>query len=125
MPIERHHRLITVAGVRQWIDAGVRFQCRYDLVALGKGHVSPSYNCIYLQDGQEYILVATNARGDGTVDEREIRYWPGLVRHHEKIGDGSKLVYDPSNHCVTSWIQVGADSLRLSTTGKVVLPATK
>ena len=125
MPIERHHRLITVAGIRSWISQGAFFQCRYDLVSLGEGHVSPAYNCIYIQDGQEHILVASNAREDGSVEEREIRYWPGIVRLHDKVSDGSKLFYDPSNHCITTWVSEGNDKLRLSTVGKVVTPAKK
>lgn len=120
MPIERHHKLITVAGVHQWIDRGDTFQCRYDLVGLGKGHVSPAYNCIYLLDGKEHILVATNARPDGKVEEREVRFWPGVVRFHAEHGDSTKLVYDPLTHCITTWRPVDDKHLELSTVGKLL-----
>lgn len=121
MPIERHHALVTVAGVQQWKNDGTPFKCRYDLVRAGKNNVTPTFNCIYLQGGEEFILVSSSARPDGGVQERKMQLWPGILqRHHSIYGDGSMVVFNPSDQTISTWIEVEAGKAVLSTEGKII-----
>lgn len=103
MPIERHHALVTVAGVNSWKTAGQCFQVRYDLVKLGVKSAAPAYNCVYIVDGREYVLVATNARPSGFIEERKLGLWPGVFKHHDQYGDGTVLVLDPKLQTISTW----------------------
>lgn len=91
MPIKRHHELITIYGVRALLKSKQQFQCRYDLVELSNG--KPSYQCIYLFDDKEHILIGSQVRETG-VEPRYFAFWPGLFRHHHEYGDGSDLTVD-------------------------------
>ncbi|MBY6059629.1 MULTISPECIES: hypothetical protein [Leisingera] len=119
MPIERHQSLVTVAGVNSWKKAGKVFRVRYDLVKPGVNSGAPAYNCIYIVDGQEHVLVATNARPTGFIEERQISLWPGVLKkHHLQYGDGSMLVFNPEDQTLSTWM-VGPDGkAELSTTGE-------
>ena len=90
MPIKKSYSLITIEGVKELIQAGKYFRCRYDLV----GYTSdgcPIYNCVYVsKDGRETVLIAMRASVDG-VEARKFKLWPGLVRHHFEFGDGTEL----------------------------------
>ena len=122
MPIERHYELVTVAGVRKWKKNGLPFTCRYDLVRVGKNNVPPVYNCVYLQGERELILVSSNTQPDGTVRERTMQIWPGILqRHHSDHGDGSFIVFHPEDQTISTWIEVEEGKAELSTTGKIRL----
>ena len=88
MPIKRKYQLITIKGVRALMERGSDYQCRYDLVEFTDG--KPRYQCIYLVDGKESILISdrTSERG---VEPRLFNFWPGLFKHHFEFGDGSDL----------------------------------
>lgn len=118
MPIERNQSLVTVAGVNSWKAKHQAFQVRYDLVKLGVRSGAPSYNCVYLVDGQEFVLVATNAKPTGFIEDRKISLWPGVHRHHDQYGDGTMLVVDAQTQQISTWA-LGADGkATLCTTGK-------
>lgn len=119
MPIERYKSLVTIAGVCSWKKAGQVFQVRYDLVKPGVNSGAPAYNCIYIVDGQEHVLVPSNARPSGFVEERQINLWPGILKkHHLEYGDGSMLVFNPEDQTLSTWV-VGPDGkAELSTTGE-------
>ncbi|WP_254656680.1 hypothetical protein [Leisingera sp. JC1] len=119
MPIARHYSLVTVAGVRLWREQGTVFRCRYDLVRVGQRNVSPVYNCVYLVDAEENILVSTATRPDGSVEERKLNLWPGLLaRHHVEYGDGSMLVFNPENQTISTWFLSDDTTAKLGTVGK-------
>jgi hypothetical protein len=50
----------------------------------------PRYQCIYIVEGKERILIGslTTERG---VEPRYFTFWPGLFRHHHEFGDGSDI----------------------------------
>lgn len=58
--------LVTKAGVEEWIEQGVRFQYRYDLV-LDPVTATMKYRCLYEKgDAQEpYVLVSNPDSSDG------------------------------------------------------------
>ena len=93
MPIKRRYSLITIEGVKELIQSGQYFRCRYDLV----GHPEngrPFYHCIYVdEDGRESILIGTRATVGG-VEARKFNIWPGLFAHHFEFGDGTKLSFN-------------------------------
>ncbi|NSY40670.1 hypothetical protein [Leisingera sp. ANG59] len=109
MPIERYQSLVTIAGVMSWKKAGKDFQVRYDLVKLGVKSGAPAYNCTYIVDGQEHVLVPTNPGPSGFIEKRQINLWPGILKkHHLEFGDGSMLVFNPKDQTITTWV-VGPD----------------
>ncbi|MCZ4270365.1 hypothetical protein [Tritonibacter mobilis] len=118
MPIERNQALVTVAGVTGWKEQGKPFLVRYDLVKLGVKSGDPTYNCVYVVDGQEYVLVATNAGSSGFIEERKINLWPGVHRHHQTYGDGTMLVLDPESQTLSSWKVLPDGSATLHSQGK-------
>ncbi|WP_065335330.1 hypothetical protein [Tritonibacter mobilis] len=119
MPREKHYLLITVAGVRLWGSEGKKFQVRYDLVRAGQRNVSSVYNCIYLLDGREYMLVASGTRPDGSVQDRKISLWPGvLVKHHLEFGDGSQIIFNPTNQTISTCFMVDQATAKVSTVGR-------
>ena len=63
MPIKRKYQLITIKGVKALMNDGSCFQCRYDLVELNDG--KPRYQCIYLVDGNECILISDRVSEHG------------------------------------------------------------
>ena len=91
MPIKRQYKLITIKGVRALMAGSVRFQCRYDLIELING--KPRYQCIYLVDGKESILISDRVSENG-VEPRLFNVWPGLFKHHFEFGDGTDLAFD-------------------------------
>lgn len=118
MPIERNQSLVTVAGVNSWKSKNQAFQVRYDLVKLGVKSGAPAYNCVYIVDGKEFVLVATNAKPTGFIEDRKISLWPGVHRHHHQYGDGTMLVVDAPTQTISTWL-VGPDGrATLCTTGK-------
>lgn len=119
MPRERHYLLVTIAGVRLWRSEGKPFQVRYDLVRAGQRNASPVYNCVYLVDGREYILVASGTRPDGSVADREISLWPGvLIRHHPEFGDGTRLVFNPDDQTISTIFDNGDQPSKIVTRGR-------
>ncbi len=90
MPIKRKYQLITIKGVKALMAEGSRFQCRYDLVELNDG--KPRYQCIYLVDGRESILISDRVSEHG-IEARLFNIWPGLFKHHFEFGDGTDLAF--------------------------------
>ncbi|WP_420006558.1 hypothetical protein [Arenibacterium sp. LLYu02] len=94
MPIARNQILVTIDGVKELLEEGVAFQCRYELVGFtddGK----PRYQCIYLREGEpEAILVSTRVGKLGP-EPRYFNIWPGLFKHHHEFGDGRDLRFGP------------------------------
>jgi len=91
MPIKRKYQLITIKGVRALMAEGSAFQCRYDLIELIDG--KPRYQCIYLTEGRESILISDRVSENG-VEPRLFNVWPGLFKHHFEFGDGTELCFD-------------------------------
>lgn len=93
MPIKKSYSLITIDGVKELIQAGQEFRCRYDLVGYAKDG-RPTYNCVYIAaDGSESILIGTRATVAG-VEARKFNIWSGLFAHHFEYGDGTELSFD-------------------------------
>ena len=93
MPIKKSYSLITFEGVKELIQAGTKFRCRYDLVGYAKDG-RPNYNCVYIDgDGRESVLIATRATVGG-VEERKFSIWSGIFAHHFEFGDGTELSFD-------------------------------
>lgn len=111
--------MVTIFGVISWKKAGTDFRVRYDLVKPGVNSGAPAYNCIYIVDGQESVLVPVNPRPTGFVEERQINLWPGILKkHHMEYGDGSMVVFNPEDQTISTWM-VGPDGkAELSTIGK-------
>lgn len=126
MSRESHLLLITIVGVRQWISKGIEFSVRYDLVRAGHRNVPPVYKCFYNTGNQEYILVSTGTQPDGSVPDREISLWPGLLlRHHPELGDGTELSFDPQDQTISTWHVSNEKSGRwLSTRGRNLTEAS-
>ncbi|MCG7521902.1 hypothetical protein [Ruegeria sp. Ofav3-42] len=92
MPIARDQILITIDGVKDLIESGVDFRCRYELVEFADDG-KPRYQCVYLREGEpEAILVATRFGPYGP-DARLFNIWPGLFKHHVEFGDGRPLCF--------------------------------
>lgn len=93
MPIKKNYALINIEGVKELIQAGEYFRCRYDLVGYAKDG-RPVYNCIYIAaDGSESILIATRASTEGA-EARRFNIWSGIFAHHFEFGDGTELAFD-------------------------------
>ena len=93
MPIKKSYSLITIEGVKELIQAGEDFRCRYDLVGYAKDG-RPIYNCVYIAaDGSESILIGTRATIGG-VEARKFSIWSGIFAHHFDYGDGTELSFD-------------------------------
>lgn len=93
MPIKKSYSLITIEGVKELIQTGEDFRCRYDLVGYAKDG-RPTYNCVYIAaDGSESILIGTRATVGG-VQPRNFNIWSGLFAHHFEYGDGTELSFN-------------------------------
>ncbi len=101
MPIKRHHALITINGVRSLLKSNQEFHCRYDLVEMTNGH--PSYQCIYIIDGKENVLIRSILTDRG-VQPRVFKFWPGFWRHHREYGDGSDILVD-KDYIITTTVR--------------------
>ena len=110
MPIARDQILITIDGVKDLIESGVDYRCRYELVGFtddGK----PRYQCVYLRAGEpEAILVSTRFGPHGP-EPRLFNIWPGLFKHHREFGDGRALCFD-IDYAITFDATGGGDDLR-------------
>lgn len=93
MPIRRNQALITIDGVRDLLNGGRKFEIRYDLVERNDAG-RPVYNCIYIFDGHEHVLISTRTTPTG-IKERKLAIYPGLLNHHVEFGGGRDLVFHP------------------------------
>lgn len=93
MPIRRNQALITIDGVRELLNGAEEFEVRYDLVERGESG-KPIYNCVYIFDGREHILISTRTTPTG-IKERKLSIYPGLLNHHVEFGGGRDLVFHP------------------------------
>lgn len=104
MPIKRRYSLITIEGVKELIQSGQEFRCRYDLVGHSKDG-KPTYNCVYIApDGSESILISTRATVAG-VEARKFNIWTGLFAHHFEFGDGTELSFNKDYLVRTDTVQ--------------------
>lgn len=90
MAIEKHHVLITLAGIRDLDETGADFEFRYDLAELGSNG-RPLYNCIYRFDDEDHILISDRATAQGVV-ARRLSLWPGLFRFNQRHRAGADIV---------------------------------
>lgn len=86
--------LITLTGVRKFMQNGENFKVRYELASISSNQ-NPQYRVVYsFGDGKaEAVLIAQNFT-DGGPTERLLNLWPGVVLHHRKYGDGQPLTID-------------------------------
>jgi len=108
MPIlKRHHVLITVEGVRERIEKGLDFTCRYDLVGFANDE-RPRYVCVYLFENKEHILISTKVTAAG-IKPKILSVWPGLFKHHFEFGDKTNLCFNSDYTITTGKTQGGKE----------------
>ncbi len=110
MPIARDQILITIDGVKDLIESGARFRCRYELVEFtddGK----PRYQCVYLREGEPEAMLVSTRFGPYGPEPRLFNIWPGLFKHHHEFGDGRTLCFE-HDYSIPLGPPGGGDDLR-------------
>ena len=83
--------LITLTGVREWIENDVKFEVEYELVEVSKENI-PRYIAVYkrLDTKEDFVFISKNWSSHGP-HARIFNLWPGVIRHHLEFGDGRPL----------------------------------
>lgn len=91
---QRVSSLITLTGVREMVENGTVFECKYELVEVSHTGM-PKYIALYTKEDneEEYVLISSNWASDGP-RAKLLGYWPGLIHHHNQFGQGKPLKLD-------------------------------